>query len=69
MLYLCIEEMAGWNKKDNESTALYYWNGICFLSNGHFDHMVAVKHEAEESIGWEVLPEYVVYCEEKMSPI
>ena len=46
-----------------------YSNGICFLSNDDFDYMVAAKHEAEEAIGWKLLPENIVYCVEKMNPI
>ena len=46
-----------------------YSNGICFLSNDDFDFMVAAKHDAEEAIGWKVLPENVIYRVEKMSPV
>ena len=31
--------------------------------------MVAAKHDAEEAIGWKVLPENVIYRIEKMSPV
>ena len=44
-------------------------NGICFLNNAEFDYMVQTKHEAEEAVGWKVLPENIVYRVEKMSPI
>ena len=44
-------------------------NGICFLSNSDFEYMAASKHDAEEAVGWKVLPENIVYRVEKMSPI
>ena len=46
-----------------------YANGIFFLSNDDFDFMTTVKHDAEEAIGWKVLPENVIYRVEKTSPI
>ena len=44
-------------------------NGIYFLSNADFEYMVAAKHDAEEAVGWKVLPENIIYRVEKMSPI
>ena len=46
--------------------ALHYSNGICFLSDEHFDDMVTAKHAAEEAIGWKVLPENIVYRVKKL---
>ena len=60
---LYVEEMA----VNNENSI--YSNEICFLSNDDFDFMVAAKHDAEEAIGWKVLPENVIYRVEKMSPV
>ena len=54
------------NKKD---IPFHYSNKICFLSSDDFDYMVAAKHEAEEAIGWKLLPENIVYRVEKMCPI
>ena len=54
------------NKKD---IPFHYSNKICFLSNDDFDYMAAAKHEAEEAIGWTLLPENIVYRVEKMCPI
>ena len=53
----------------NEDTSFHYSNKICFLSNDDFDYMVAAKHEAEEAIGWKLLPENVVYRVDRMCPI
>ena len=53
----------------NEDTSFHYSNKICFLSNDDFDNMVAAKHEAEEAIGWKLLPENVVYRVDRMCPI
>ena len=47
----------------------FFSNRICFLSDDDFDCMVAAKHDAEEAIGWKVLPENVVYRVEKTSPV
>ena len=55
--------------KDVSDNNLSYFNGICFLSNEDFDHMVAIKRVAEEAIGWKLLPENTVYRVENMSPI
>ena len=60
--------MACGNNNINEDAAYQYSNATCFLSNDDFDYMVAAKHEAEEAIGWKILPENVVYRVEKMSP-
>ena len=57
------------DRNNNEDVLHYSSNGICFLSNDDFDYMVAVKHAAEEAIGWKVVPENVVYRAEKMIPI
>ena len=54
--------------ENNNENALHS-NGICFLSNDDFDFMVAAKYDAEEAIGWKVLPENIVYRVEKMDPI
>ena len=60
---LYVEEMA----VNNENST--YANGIFFLSNDDFDFMVAAKDDAEEAVGWKVLPENVIYRVEKMSPV
>ena len=57
------------NNSGSEDTPLHYSNKICFLSDDDFDYMVAAKHEAEEAIGWKVLPQNIVYRVEQMSPI
>ena len=44
-------------------------NNICFLSDDDFNYMVAARKEAEEALGWKLLPENVVYRVEKMHPI
>ena len=68
------EEMSDYGKDNigmsNISPPIYHYsNKICFLSNEDFDYMVAAKHEAEEAIGWKVLPENVIYRVENMSLI
>ena len=58
------------NKDVNSNDILHYSkNRTCFLSNEDFDYMIAANNEAEEAIGWKVLPENTVYRVEKMSPI
>ena len=57
------------NNNNNNNEHAHYSNGICFLSNDDFDFMVAAKHDAEEAIGWKLLPENVIYRVEKMSPV
>ena len=57
------------NNDNNNNENSIYSNGICFLSNNDFDFMIAAKHDAEEAIGWKVLPENVIYRVEKMSPV
>ena len=59
--------MASWCTSEylpREST-----NNICFLSDDDFNYMVAARKEAEEALGWKLLPENVVYRVEKMNPI
>lgn len=46
-----------------------YSNGICFLSESDFDWYVSSKHQAEEAVGWKLLPENVVFRVEKMTPV
>ena len=53
----------------NQDIPFHYSNETCFLSNDDFDYMVAAKHEAEEAIGWKLLPENIVYRVDKMCPI
>ena len=53
----------------NDNNNYNYSNKICFLSNDDFDYMAAAKHEAEEAIGWKLLPENIVYRVDKMCPI
>ena len=53
----------------NNNQNSIYTNGISFLSDDEFNIMVAAKHDAEEAVGWKVLPENVIYGVEKMSPI
>ena len=53
----------------SEDANFHYSNKLCFLSDDDFDNMVAAKHEAEEAIGWKVLPENIVYRVEQMTPI
>ena len=67
--YTGEEEMMDPHGKNNEDTYLQYSNKICFLSSDDFDYMVATKHEAEEAIGWKLLPENVVYRVDRMCPI
>ena len=69
--YLYVGEMAvnNNNNNNNNNEHALYSNGICFLSNDDFDFMVAAKHDAEEAIGWKLLPENVIYRVEKMSPV
>ena len=54
---------------NNNNENVVQSNGICFLSNADFEYMAAAKHDAEEAVGWKVLPENIVYRVEKMSPI
>ena len=65
------EEMVGHdeNNSNKKDIPFHYSNKICFLSSDDFDYMVAAKHEAEEAIGWKLLPENIVYRVEKMCPI
>ena len=58
--YLRCREMANNSSQSNE---------VCFLTNAEFDYMVQTKHEAEEAIGWKILPEDTVYRVERMTPI
>ena len=44
-------------------------NGVYFLTDEEFDHMLQTKHEAEDAIGWKLLPENTVYRVERMTPI
>ena len=54
------------NKDVNSNDILHYSkNRTCFLSNEDFDYMIAANNEAEEAIGWKVLPENTVYRVEK----
>ena len=57
---ICCGEMANNSSQSNE---------VCFLTNAEFDYMVQTKHEAEEAIGWKILPKNTVYRVEKMTPI
>ena len=64
------EEMNARDRNNsNQDIPFRYSNEICFLSNDDFDYMVAAKHEAEEAIGWKLLPENIVYRVDKMCPI
>ena len=65
-----LEEMEAHDENNsNKDIPFHYSNKICFLSNDDFDCMVAAKHEAEEAIGWKLLPENIVYRVDKMCPI
>ena len=44
-------------------------NRVAFLTDDDFNHLVAVKHTAEEAIGWKQVPENVVYRVDKLTPI
>ena len=57
---ICCGEMANNSSQSNE---------VCFLTDAEFDYMVQTKHEAEEAIGWKILPEDTVYRVERMTPI
>ena len=61
--------MASWCTNYNEYPPRGSTNNICFLSDDDFNYMVAAKNEAEEAMGWKLLPENVVYRVEKMHPI
>ena len=53
----------------SKDSPFHYSNKICFLSNEDFDCMVEAKNEAEEAIGWKLVPENIVYRVEKMCPL
>ena len=61
--------MASWCTNYSEYPPRESTNNICFLSDDDFNYMVAAKNEAEEAMGWKLLPENVVYRVEKMHPI
>ena len=46
-----------------------YSNGICFLTDTDFDWYVSNKHQAEEAVGWKLLPVNVVFRVDKMTPV
>ena len=53
----------------NQDITFHNSNEIYFLGNDDFDCIVAAKYEAEEAIGWKLLPENIVYRVDKMCPI
>ena len=44
-------------------------NRMYFLSDDDFNYMAAAKHDAEEGIGWKILPENIVYRIEKLTQV